>query len=224
MSRPTDMQAYWDRRARQDAQFYIDDRGLRGEDFWRGGESVVTAFEADLGLALTGELVVEIGCGVGRLTRALAQRAGRVVALDISAEMLARARAHNATLDNVEWLRGDGCTLSGVAAGAADGVFSHVVFQHIPDPQITLGYVAEMGRVLKPGGWAAFQISNDARVHRRRLRVRWTSRHAAWRGSAVDLGALRETAAAAGLTVEKVVGEGTQFCLIRLAAAPDVRY
>jgi SAM-dependent methyltransferase len=210
------MRTYWDRRAREDAQFYIDDRGRRGEDFWRGGEAVVAAFEADLGLAIAGELVVEIGCGVGRLTRALAERAGRVVALDISAEMLARAREHNAALGNVEWLRGDGRTLAGVADGAADGVFSHVVFQHIPDPRITLGYVAEMGRVLRPGGWAAFQISNDARVHRRRLRVRWTSRHAAWRGSAVDLGALGETAQRAGLAVERVVGEGTQFCLVRL--------
>ena len=48
---------------------------------------------------------------------------------------------------------------------SVDGCFSHVVFQHIPDPPITLNYVREMGRVLRPGGWALFQVSNDPTIH-----------------------------------------------------------
>jgi len=213
-----DMGRYWDERAAEDALLYVDDRGWRGERFWRGGEEAVTTFEAQLGFAARGATIIEIGCGVGRITRVLAQRATRVIALDVSAEMLARAREHNASLDNVEWLLGDGSTLAGVPDARADGVFSHVVFQHIPDPTITLGYVSEMGRVLTPGGWAAFQVSNDPRVHRRRLRVPRATRHPAWRGSHVDLTALRATAEAAGMRVQRTVGEGSQFCLVRLAA------
>ena len=219
MKRTEEMGGFWDERAREDALFYVDDRGLRGEAFWNDGPEIVARFESDLGFSAAGETMVEIGCGVGRLTRVLGERAQKVFAFDVSAEMLARAREHNPELTNVEWVLGDGVSLVPVPDGAADGVFSHVVFQHIPDPAITLGYVREMGRVLRPGGWAAFQISNDPSVHRRKLLARGTSAHAAWRGSAVKLDALRETAAGAGLEVEAMVGEGTQFCLVRLAKA-----
>src|SRR5436853_527398 len=71
-------------------------------------------------------------------------------------------------LDGVDWIHGDGTSLAPVADGAASACFSFVVFQHLPDAAITLGYVREMGRVLRPGGWSAFQISNDPSVHKRR--------------------------------------------------------
>lgn len=213
MGRTRGMQAFWDRAARADALLAVDDRGLRDAAFWAEGDAVITRFEAELGLRIEGRSIVEIGCGVGRLTRVLAQRAEAVVAVDVSPEMLARAQRLSPGLGNVRWLLGDGESLAGVPDASADGVFSHVVFQHIPDPAVTLGYVAEMGRVLRPGGWAAFQVSNDPRVHRRRLRGR---RAAAWRGSAVDLGELRAAAERAGLEVRRTVGEGTQFCLVAL--------
>lgn len=216
MDADTGMAEFWDARAREDALFYVDDRGLRGEEFWSGGRDVVDRFEESLSFQATGDVLVDIGCGVGRLTRVLAERAQRVYAIDVSAEMLALAREHNPQLANVEWVKGDGRSLGEVPDAAVDGVFSHVVFQHIPDPQITLGYVAEMGRVLRPGGWAAFQISNDAAIHRRRWRAPRTTRNSAWRGSAVRIEDLRETASASGLSIAATVGEGTQFCLVRL--------
>jgi ubiquinone/menaquinone biosynthesis C-methylase UbiE len=147
-----------------------------------------------------------------------------VRAIDVSGEMLARARRHNAHLDNVEWLQGDGTSLAPIEDARADAVVSHVVFQHIPEPQVTLGYVREMARVLRPGGWAAFQISTDPEIHRRRLRNRVArllrrsgprgQEHRAWRGSAVDLEALRATARECGLTLERVQDPGTQFTLV----------
>jgi len=81
--------------------------------------------------------------------------------------MLERARELNPGLANVEWLRGDGSSLAGIEDASASACVSHVVFQHIPDPRVTLAYVREMGRVLRPGGWAAFQVSNDPAVHTR---------------------------------------------------------
>ena len=177
-----------------------------------------------------GDRVVEIGCGVGRLTRELAGRAAHVDALDVSEQMLALAREYNPELANVRWLQGDGESLAGIDDDSADVCFSHVVFQHIPDPAITLGYVREMGRVLTDGGWAGFQISNQPQIHRRGLGERLSHRlrsalgraprgqaHPAWRGSAVDLDELRAAASDAGLSVERIVGEGTQFCFVRLA-------
>ena len=105
--------------------------------------------------------IVEIGCGIGGMTRPIAERGRSVRALDVSAELLAEARRKNAGLGNVTWLHGDGKSLTGVGTGSADGVVSYAVFEHIPDPDVILGYVREMGRVLRPGGWAAFQVSND---------------------------------------------------------------
>jgi SAM-dependent methyltransferase len=218
-----DMRHFWDERAREDALLYVDDRGRRGAEFWSGGEEVVRAFEEHLLFDVRGGVIVEIGCGIGRVTRALAQRAESVVAIDISPEMLARARELNPELAGVDWVQGDGATLAPVADASADGVFSHVVFQHLPDPDLTLGYVREMGRVLRPDGWAAFQVSNDPSVHRRRLLARRPTRHPAWRGSAVDLGALGAAAHDAGLEVAHVIGEGTQFCLVRLQASESPR-
>src|SRR5205807_3677808 len=144
-----------------------------------------------------------IGCGVGRLTRVLARRAQSVRALDVSSAMLSDARRHNPGLTNVEWLLGDGTTLSQIETGSVEACVSHVVFQHIPDPAITLGYVREMGRVLRPEGWAAFQVSNDPAVHKRptiMIRLREKADALAgraprgqhdrrWLGSMVELGA-----------------------------------
>jgi len=107
-----------------------------------------------------------------------------------------------------------------------------VVFQHIPDPSITLGYVREIGRVLKPGGWAVIQVSNDPAIYRprtplhRRLRqlaglAPRGSGHPAWLGSSVDLGDVAAAAGDGGLDVERVRGEGAQFCQLLLRKAPE---
>ena len=169
------MGEFWDARAREDAMYFVDDRMRYGaadqETFWAGGHEAVELILGELGVSLSGhETVVEIGCGIGRITRALATRAARVLALDVSEQMLARAREHNPDLATVSWLLGSGSDLTGIADGEADACFSHVVFQHIPDPAITLGYVREMGRVLTPGGWSAFGVSNLPAVHRPRAR------------------------------------------------------
>jgi hypothetical protein len=93
---------------------------------------------------------------------------------------------------------------------------------------VTLGYIAEIGRVLGPVGWAAFQISDDPHIHRWRWsaeqwRVRLKSllgraprkqSHPAWRGSAVPLADVRAAAADGGMEVEHVAGEGTQLCYV----------
>src|SRR5439155_18574367 len=100
-----------DARGRDDAFFFVDSRQpYRSPDperFWTG-EEAVDYLLGGLGVQLRStDEALEIGCGLGRITRVLAGRARSVVALDISEEMLARARHHNPDLHNVEWLRGD---------------------------------------------------------------------------------------------------------------------
>jgi SAM-dependent methyltransferase len=225
-----DSERFWDERAREDAFFFVDNR--RGykeadvESFFAQGERDLDHFLGLLGAAVQpNDVALDIGCGLGRLTRVLAERSARVIALDVSAEMLARAQELNAHLDNVEWVHGDGTSLAGVADGTVDAAVSFVVFQHIPEPEVTLDYVRELGRVLRPGGWAAFQVSTDPSIHRPRggLRDRVMARigraprgqdHPAWLGSAVDLDDLRAAAGDGGLELERVELAGTQFCLV----------
>lgn len=235
------MSRFWDRRAREDAGYFVDNRleygGSDLDRLWQEGEVALATFAELLSVEVEpGDTVLEIGCGVGRMTRAIAARAGRVIALDVSPEMLAVARRLNPQADNVGWLQGDGVSLAGVGDGEVSACISHVVFQHIPDPEVTLGYVREMGRVLRPGGWAAFQVSDDPMVHLQRdvsalaRAGRWigeltgrTPRGQAsrfWRGSAVDLERLVKAAEQGGLEVERMTGAGTQFCLVALSAPP----
>jgi SAM-dependent methyltransferase len=227
---PEHMREFWDARAREDPFYFVDNRRVYRstelDGFWQDGERDLERMLEALDLRIgPDDIALDIGCGVGRLTRVLAQRARSVYALDVSPEMIERARREHADLGNVEWIVGDGYGLAPVADGAVDACISHVTFQHIPDPEVTLGYIIEIGRVLKPGAWAAFQLSNDARVHRpppARLRARAAigrgprgQADPAWVGSAVTLDALHVAAHRGGLELERIIGEGTQFCLVR---------
>jgi ubiquinone/menaquinone biosynthesis C-methylase UbiE len=227
------MREFWDERAREDAFYFVDNR-IKYKDpaeekrFWEMGREDLDRLLGAVDVALApGWTVVEIGCGVGRLTRVIAERVASVKALDVSSQMLAIAQNENSGLDNVEWLHGDGVSLNGVVDASADAAVSHVVFQHIPDPQITLGYIREVGRVLKPGGVAALHLSNDKAVHEQKQplgerlrslvgRAPKGQAHAAWTGSAVELEDVRRAAADGRMVLEKVVGEGTQYMVVRL--------
>src|SRR5262249_35676342 len=158
-----------------------DDRRAYGDPeldrFWADGEHDLDVLLELLGVEVEPDATaLDIGCGVGRLTRVLASRARHVYAVDVSGEMLELARRHHPELRNVEWLLGDGAGLAPIDDATIDACVSHVVFQHIPDPAITLGYVAELGRVLAPGGWAGFQVSNDPGVHQARAGRRLPAR------------------------------------------------
>jgi SAM-dependent methyltransferase len=233
------MKRFWDARAKEDAFYFVDNQ-LRYRDpdverFWAGGRE---AFDRMLDLLdvriAPDDQIVEVGCGVGRITRCLAERGGHVRAMDVSEAMLEQARRLNPELDNVEWILGDGRTLAPIEADSTDVCHSFVVFQHIPDPEITLTYVREMGRVLRTGGIAFFQVSNEAGIHRKRT-VWWRLRfnllahlgraprgqsHPAWRGSSIDLAQLRSVAQEAGLEIERVAGAGTQYCFVLMRKGP----
>ena len=164
-----DMRRFWNDRAREDAFYFVDTRqpykATEPGRFW-DAEQLVDYVLDGLGVTVgAGDTVVEIGCGLGRITRVLAARARSVMALDVSDEMLAQARVHNPDLGNVGWVLGDGRSLAPVADASVDACVSIVVLQHVPDPEIMLDYVRELGRALRPGGWAALQVSDDPAIH-----------------------------------------------------------
>jgi SAM-dependent methyltransferase len=143
------MRATWDALASADTARYVGDPE-------RGAAELDSLF-ARLGSDPRGGVCVEVGCGPGRMTGALAQRFDRVVALDVSPAMLERARAAVAA-PNVEFRAVSGDRLDGVAAGEADALVCYLVLQHLPGRRVVASYLREFARVLAPGGAAFVQL------------------------------------------------------------------
>ncbi len=164
------MRSFWDARAVENAPYYIhnlldyDSPDLA--EFWRSGEdNLRRTLEPFKRRILRTDRVLEIGCGIGRITRAIANQAAEVVGVDVSEEMVHRARKELADLTNVQILQGNGRDLGDLASSSFDVCYSFIVFQHIPDPDVTCNYIQEIGRVLRPGGWAVFQVSDQPQIH-----------------------------------------------------------
>jgi SAM-dependent methyltransferase len=156
------MKEDWDARARVNARFYIASSEPNDENaFDESGRRDVEHFFAGLDHLLTPSTVaLDIGCGIGRMDRHVAGRVGRLTGLDVSKEMVSRARERLSELSNVEFIEGDGYSLDKVPSASIDLVFSHIVFQHIPR-KVTLGYFTEVFRVLAPGGSFVFQVPEE---------------------------------------------------------------
>ena len=90
---------------------------------------------------------LEIGCGKGEFSRRLAERSWRVLALDLSPEMIRIARANSATESNIEFQIADVMTYDLPAEGF-DCIASIATLHHLPLPEI----LGKMKAALKPGG------------------------------------------------------------------------
>ena len=114
---------------------------------------------------------LDFGCGVGRHARLLADHFEHVVGVDVSEEMVRVARRLNADVEGLEFVVNAGERLAGFADEGFDLVHSQLVLQHLPSEEAILGYVAELARVLAPGGLLFFQVTVGT-TRRRRLQGR----------------------------------------------------
>jgi ubiquinone/menaquinone biosynthesis C-methylase UbiE len=96
----------------------------------------------------TGATVLDAACGSGYGSGILAQRARRVVAVDLSSEALAYAREHY-QLPNIEFARADLSEPIGLPDGSCDAIVSFETIEHVPNQRVML---SEFHRILKPGG------------------------------------------------------------------------
>ena len=156
----------WDQRARENARHFIAtaNSDWDEQEFYQSGRlCVYHEILTDLGNVCQGKdvkqmKVLEIGCGTGRMTRALAEVFGEVYGVDISGEMIARGRKDLADLPNVHLFQNNGADLQVLGEIQVDFAFSYIVFQHIPSREVIYNYTREVHRLLRPGGLFKFQV------------------------------------------------------------------
>ena len=102
-----------------------------------------------LGITL-GQTVVDFGCGPGYFTVELSRKAGKVVAVDLSAEMLEKAKrkAAKAGANNIQFLQSNGTSIQ-LEDGSVDLILLVTVFHEISDTNAVLG---EFSRILASRG------------------------------------------------------------------------
>jgi len=158
------MRRTWDALAGSDSPVYVGDPATGAEEL----AGLFGRLDADPSEGLC----LEVGCGPGRMTGALAERFDRVVAVDVSPAMLEQARAV-VTAPNVQFAVVSGERLDGVADGSADALVCYLVLQHLPARRVIESYLREFVRVLAPGGEAYVQIPVLGSTGRLWRAMRW---------------------------------------------------
>ncbi len=108
---------------------------------------------------LPASTIVEIAPGAGRLSHFLSDWANRLVLIDVTPRCIEICRARFAARPHVDVRLNDGRTLPGVADRSVQLVFSFDSLVHV-DLEIVGAYLAEIRRVLAPGGVAFLHHSN----------------------------------------------------------------
>ena len=126
----------------------------------------------------SGDRVLELGCGVGRIGREIAPRVAHWEGCDISSNMLGVARERLAGLANTGFTELHRSSLQPLADASFDKAYCVAVFIHMDKEDFYL-YLEDMARVLKPGGLLYFDV--------------WTMASAVgWRRYALEIAQYRE--------------------------------
>lgn len=216
------MRRDWDRRARENARHYVDTarKEWSDEEFFAGGEKELQEHVLnDLGNICQGKdpkamRVLEIGCGAGRVTRALARFFGEVYAVDISRHMVRQARQAVAEFPNAHIFCNNGRDLSvlrrrwwhrwGIGGRLQfDFAFSCLVFQHIPSRAVIESYLSAVNRLLRPGALFKFQVLGYS--------AKEPDVDDSWIGQALGAEDARQLAESSGFELRYQYGAGTQY-------------
>lgn len=157
----------WDTLARLDPLWAI--LAYRGKKFGRWelaeflatGQSQVEAVlarAAALGHPQQREAALDFGCGVGRLAPALSRSFGSYCGLDLSEQMVNRARELHRSRANCRFEVAADSSLGRFSDGHFDLVVSVYVLQHLTDRASVLDHLASLLRVLRPGGLLVVQL------------------------------------------------------------------
>lgn len=166
----------WNKLANENHRYYIvskKGRGIEDEEFRKTGlENYNDIIKNDTFLfnelgSYNGKKVLEIGCGIGRMTEFFANDFDDVYGIDISETMIERGKKYLAHLNSnkIHLLATNGVNYP-FEDNFFDLVFSYIVFQHMPSKEVVQKNLQEVFRVLNPSGIAKIQLRGGSQPHK----------------------------------------------------------
>lgn len=169
------LRRHWDLLGKKDPLWAVlaleNKRGNRwrvDEFFATGQDEIeeVTKYVEALGVELDRRNALDFGCGVGRLTQALADRFEVVWGVDIAPSMIEQAKRFDRHPGTCHFILNERADLRTFESASFGFIYSNIVLQHI-EPRDQRSYLKEFVRVLAPGGVLVFQLPSD-RIERER--------------------------------------------------------
>ncbi|MGH9631906.1 MAG: class I SAM-dependent methyltransferase [Bryobacteraceae bacterium] len=203
------MREDWNTRAQEDANFYVafGRRNQEAGEFFETGDEIVHGLRWEMKrlparASRRAWRALEIGCGPGRLMRPMSRHFGEIHGVDVSDEMIARARANLQGIPHAHAYHTSGADLAPFADESFDFVYSYAVFQHIPSKDVVFEYLAEAHRVLKPGGLIRAQVNGLPET---------AARYDTWSGVRISAQELRDFARRYDFQLLALEGVSTQY-------------
>jgi SAM-dependent methyltransferase len=163
------LQENWNAFGRRDPLWAIlihpDKKGKRWnpEDFFKTGANeieTVVEYVTSLRPSLKRDRALDFGCGVGRLTQALAAHFVETYGVDIAPSMVSLANEFNRHGARVKYILNQNNDLTIFANNSFDFIYSNIVLQHM-EPQYALNYIKEFIRIIAPGGLILFHLPSE---------------------------------------------------------------
>jgi len=150
-----------------DASYYVayGRRSQSDAEFLAAATGVVNELEVELGRLKAEERgswrALEIGCGSGRLMRAMSRHFLEIHGVDVAADAIQQARQNLQDLPHAQAREIHGTSLEDFADHSFNFVYSFALFPYIPSRELVLAFLREIHRVLRPGGLARLQFNGS---------------------------------------------------------------
>jgi ubiquinone/menaquinone biosynthesis C-methylase UbiE len=163
------MKKLWDKLAKKNSKYYINSdygKGITEEQFMESGRYDYLKYILEDPLIMDRFIMnettlLEIGCGIGRMTEFMAKDFKKVIGVDISGEMIRLAKERFKRLNyEAELLETDGESIP-IKDESVDLAFSYLVFQHMKSKEMVENNFKEVYRVLKPRGLFKVRLRTD---------------------------------------------------------------
>ncbi len=135
------------------------------KEFFETGEREIRNFLTkieSLDIEIKFGQALDFGCGIGRLTRALAKHFDKVYGIDISEKMISNAKKLHKENKKMVFLQNTQNDLSCFKSNKFDLIYSVFTLQHISERNVIKDYITEFLKILKPGGLLYFQLPTVA--------------------------------------------------------------
>ena len=153
----------WETLAKENSLYYINsDKGkkITEEQFRESGKKDYEKLVLNDDMIPKHSVIIDLGCGIGRLSEFMAKDFRKVYGVDISGEMIKQGRVRLRNAPNIEFIESDGDNIP-LLDNSIDVVFSYLVFQHIKDRDMVSNNFAEVYRVLRSRGIFKVLIRSD---------------------------------------------------------------